>query len=45
MLNDCPIRFSLSSSSPTPNQVGMAQRMSDMLQLVVIVPYTQLGKN
>ena len=43
--NECPIRFSLSSSLLTLNAGEMPQRVSDMLQLVVIAPYTQHDRN
>src|SRR6185436_15524598 len=36
--NECPIRFSLSSTSPTLTATEMTQRMSDTLQLVVDDP-------
>jgi len=41
LLNECPIRFSLSLSCPTLNLTETAQRMSDTLQLVVELPNTQ----
>ena len=49
-LNECPIRFSLSSTfqhSPSLKSVNVenTQRMSDTLQLVVNAPYTQGHKN
>jgi len=48
--NKCPIRFSLSSMFPALTISGIgnfesAQRMSDTLQLVVNVPYTQLPRS
>ena len=45
MRNECPIRFSLSSSLRTLNAGEMTQRMSDMLQLVVVLINTQLNRN
>jgi len=44
-LNECPIRFSLSSPFPTLNNIEIDQRMSDMFQLVVTVPYAQQHQN
>jgi hypothetical protein len=44
-LNECPICFSLSSSSSELNLTGMTQRTSDTLQLVVELTYTQLHWN
>jgi len=49
-LNECPIRFSLSSTLPTLNNIEIAnvesaRQMSDTLQLVVDGPYTQQHRN
>jgi len=45
MAQQMSVRFSLSSSLRTLNAGEMTQRMSDMLQLVVIFITNQLNRN